>query len=86
VIEPNWSRRLPHALNIPGVTTLTTLADVRGFVKDHRSAECWGPEWHRVTNQLNEAAQGGDIDDMVISLRLVLELERVPCLMTTDQG
>jgi hypothetical protein len=60
--------------------TLTTLADVRGFVEDHRAPECWEPEWRHVTNRLNEAAQGGDIGDMVTSLRLVLELEQIPCV------
>jgi hypothetical protein len=61
--------------------TLKTLADVRELVERHLPAECRERDtWRHVSKQLIEAAQGGDINDAVVSLRLVLQLERVPCL------
>ena len=36
--------------------------------------------WRYVANQLAEAACGGDIKDVEIALRLILQLEQVPCL------
>jgi hypothetical protein len=33
-----------------------------------------------VSKQLAQAAKGGDINDVVVSLRLALQLERVLCL------
>jgi hypothetical protein len=61
--------------------TLKTLADVRELVERHLPAERRERDtWRHVSKQLAEAAKGGDINDVVVPLRLVLELERVPCL------
>jgi hypothetical protein len=79
--RPNWSRKLPRPLKIPTVTTLHTLADVRELAEKHLPAECREREtWRHVTDRLHHVARGGDINDVEVSLRLVLQLEQVPCL------
>ena len=61
--------------------TLTTLADIRELVERHLPAECRERDtWQHVGAQLNAAARGGNIDEAVIALRLVLQREQVPCL------
>jgi hypothetical protein len=61
--------------------TLTTLADMRELVERYLPPECCERDtWRHVAAQMNEAARGGDIDGAVIAFRLVLQLERVPCL------
>jgi len=79
--RPNWSRPLPRPLKIPSVMTLKTLADARELIERHLPAECQERDtWRHVSKQLAQAANGGDINDAVVSLRLVLQLERVPYL------
>jgi hypothetical protein len=55
-------------------------ADARELVERHLPAECRERDtWHHVSKQLVEATRGGDINDAVVSLCLVLQLERVEC-------
>ena len=80
--RPNWSRPLPRPLKIPSVTTLKTLADVRELVERHLpSGHRQRSTWQHVEKQLNAAALGTvDTVNVAVPLRLVLQLERVPCL------
>jgi hypothetical protein len=71
-----WACSIPSRI-ISGVIAIT---DVRELI-EHLPAERRKLDtWRHVTKQLAAAADGGDINDAVISLRLVLQLERVPCL------
>jgi hypothetical protein len=81
--RPDWSRRLPRPLIIPTVMKLTTLADVRDLVEKHLPTSYrHRGTWRHVSTQLAEAAQGEkDLLEICVSLRLVLALEGVECLM-----
>jgi hypothetical protein len=61
--------------------TLKTLADIRELVERHLPAECREREtWQHVAAPLKAAVRGGDIHEVVIKLRLMLQLKRVPRL------
>jgi hypothetical protein len=83
VSKPDWSRPLPRPLTIPTVMKLSTLADVRDLVEKHLPEQYRRkPGWKHVSSQLAEAAQGErDLLEICVSLRLVLALEGVECLM-----
>jgi hypothetical protein len=68
-------------LKIPTITALRTRGDIRELVERRLPPEFRERDtWRHVSRQLTEAAKGGDMDDVIVSLRLVLQLERVPCL------
>jgi hypothetical protein len=79
--RPNWSRPLPRPPKIPTVTTLKTLAMCgSSWSVICRPSGHKRDTWRHVATCLSKAASGGNINDAVVSLRLVLQLERVPCL------
>lgn len=77
--RPDWTRRLPRPLSIPGVMKLATLADVRTLLghlpHQHRDKTTW----RHVADRLDEAARGGELVDLVVPLRMVLSMEGIEC-------
>jgi hypothetical protein len=75
--RPNWSRRLPQPLVIPGLMTLATLADVRTLLDhvpvEHREKE----NWRYVATKLDEAARGASVVEVFAVLRAVLSMEGI---------
>src|SRR5260370_30674889 len=77
--RPNWSRPLPRPLVIPRVVTLKTLADARELMRHLPNGHRQRSTWRHVEAQVADAANGGDVTDALVALRLVLILERVEC-------
>jgi hypothetical protein len=83
VSRPDWSRPLPRPLTIPTVMKLATLADVRDLVERHLPTQYRNkPTWRHVSTEIAKAGEGEkDLLEVCVSLRLVLALEGVECLM-----
>jgi hypothetical protein len=77
--RPDWTRRLPRPLSIPGVMNLATLGDVRALLghlpQQHRDKATW----RHVADRLDEAARGAELVDLVVPLRMVLSMEGIEC-------
>jgi hypothetical protein len=66
--------------------TLCTLADVRKLMR-HLPAECRERStWQHVAAELDKAATGADLINVVTALRVVLMLERVECRCGSGSG
>jgi hypothetical protein len=70
--RPDWSRKLPRPLIIPEVMTLKTLADVRAFLKLLPAEFRQRHTWQRVAADFTNAAHGGNVVDLFVSLGMVL--------------
>jgi hypothetical protein len=74
--RPNWTQPLPKVLTVSGVTTAATLNDVRVMIERHLPAASQAKEmWRYVSNQLREAALGGDAAEFCSVLEMALSLE-----------
>jgi len=82
VVAPRLVAPAVAPLNIPTVLKLSTLADVRDLVEKHPPEQCRRkPTWRHVSNEIAKAANDKDLLEICVSLRLVLALEGVECLM-----
>ena len=70
--RPDWSRKLPRPLKLPTIMTLRTLGDIRAMLSRLPAERRQQSTWRHVADRLQLAARGGDINDAVTSLRLVL--------------
>jgi hypothetical protein len=77
--RPIRSRPLPRTLSIMDggkeFARLSTLADVRDFLKHVPKATRDKETWQHVEAELNKAAAGGDTKQVSIALEIVLSLE-----------
>jgi hypothetical protein len=74
--RPNWSQPLPKVLTVSGVTTAATLNDVRVMIERRLPAASQAKEmWKYVSNQLREAALGGNTAEFCSVLEMALSLE-----------
>jgi hypothetical protein len=78
---PHRSRLLPRPLCIMDegkeFLRLTTLADVRDFLKRVPKGRRQFEQWQTVAKRLDAAAAGGGIDDLFIALQMAFQLERI---------
>ena len=77
--RPNWSRPLPRPIAIPKVMKLKTLADMRELLSHLPSQVRRKNTWRYVDEHLAKAANGGDLSDMLVALRLVFSIEGIEC-------
>ena len=78
--RPDWSRKRRGRYYFPLSRRCEHLGDIRALPGHLPADRREQSTWRHVADRLNEAARGGNINDAVMSLRLVLQLERVPCL------
>jgi hypothetical protein len=83
VSRPDWSLPLPRPLTIPTVMKLSTFAEVRDLVEKHLpSSYRHKATWRHVSSEIAKAAESEKhLLEICVSLRLVLALEGVQCLM-----
>jgi hypothetical protein len=77
--RPDWTLRLAQPFSIPRVMSLATLADVRKLLghlpKEYRDKSTW----RYIADRLNDAARGGELNDVVVPLGMVLSMEGIAC-------
>jgi hypothetical protein len=75
VQRPDWSRKLPRPLTIPGVMRLEALLDVRELLRQFSDEHNSRSRWRYVERQITDAAASGDVSSASAALRMVMILE-----------
>jgi hypothetical protein len=82
--HPDWSRSLPAPLQIldgdKPILTLATVGDVRDLIVKRLPEESRQKStWQYVAGLALDAANGADVADLSVALRMVLSLEGIGC-------
>jgi hypothetical protein len=93
--RPNWSRPLPRSLTIlddgKEFLRLTTLADVRDFLKHIQKERRQFETWQHVEAALKKAATGGDrrgrySADQLLGQRVLILFAKLPASNNQSSG
>ena len=72
----DWSRPLPEPIDVGHGRRLTTLRDVEVHLLTLTPAQSALRSWRLVEQAVTEAAQGGDIREVVVAVKLARILDR----------
>jgi len=67
-----WTYALPRPIDIPGVMTLKTLADVQKLIGGLPAATRAQSTWAHVSKQLDQAARSGSTVELAAALQIVM--------------
>jgi hypothetical protein len=75
-VTDHWSRPLPEPIDLGGGRQLTTLRDVEVHLLSLKPEQLTLRSWRLVEQAVSEAARGGDIREVVVSVKLARILDR----------
>jgi hypothetical protein len=74
-VTDDWSRPLPEPIDVGDGRRLTTLRDVEVHLLTLTPAQSTLRSWRLVEKAVTEAAQGGDIREVVVAVKLARILD-----------
>jgi len=74
-VTEDWSRALPDPSDLAGGRQLTTLRDVEVHLLTLTPAQRTLRSWRLVEKAVTDAARGGDIREVVVSVKLARILD-----------
>ncbi len=76
--RPDWSQRLPRAIDVESHMQLATLSDVREFLLRLSADRQAHRQWQSVAAALLAAADASSIEEVAVALQLALQISGVP--------